>query len=108
MGFIVQILVNCLLVEVGHCTAYCAAASFTGLLYLVWYLLQGYKLYLHSTARKIHILYSTLMISCSLNYLMLICPINPVPAFSFIDLTILLIAVSCFLYVYEEKRRFSF
>ena len=97
-----------MLVEVGDYTLYCVFAAVSGIVYLIWYLVQGYKLYLHSTARKIHLIFSTLTVACGLNYLMLVVPIKTVATFDFIDLAILLVAVSCFLYVYEEKRRFSF
>jgi uncharacterized membrane protein len=96
------------LVEVGDCTLYCVSAAVSGIVYLIWYLVQGYKLYVHSTARKIHLIFSTLTIACGLNYLMLVVPIKTVATFNFIDLVILIIAVSCLLYFYEEKRRFSF
>lgn len=72
-----------------------------GLLYFIWYLVQGYRLFMHSTARKIHLAFSTLFVASGFNYLTVISPFSAGFSFSLVNLAILLIAVGCFLSVYE-------
>ena len=108
LGFIFNIIGNGALVHFGDLPIFCYFAAALGLLYLIWHLVIGFKLFLHPTARVIHLFLSTLIISCALNYTLLIFPVTPADTFDFIDLTILFVCVGFFLSVYEEKRRFWF
>ena len=108
LGLIGQILINTTLVQVGNSNIYIASAAFFGLLYLIWQLVVGYQFYVHSTSRKIHLFFSTMMIASSLNYTLLIFPVKSIDTFNFIDFIILFVTVCVFLRVYEEKRRFWF
>jgi small basic protein len=106
VGVIVHLMANCLLVAYGNELGFEVSAAIIGAAYLGWFLKVGYRLYQHPTARWLHLFTSALVISTAILYLLLADPENN--TFDFAELAVILCIMCCFLYIYEQRRRFHF
>lgn len=108
IGTIIQTSINCLIVHLGNLTTFCAFAALFGLLTLIWHAKGGYALFVHSTSRKIQLLFCGAIISSSLLFLLLIKPRQQKAVFNFVEWIVSMVVVTFYLNQYQKKKRFTF
>lgn len=106
-GKIIHVVANSIIVRFGSSTVFSAAAAIFGGLTLLWYSLAGYKLYIHKNPRRILQLFCSMVIASSLLFLLLIRPRKAGATFNLVQWSVALVVVTFYLYVYENKKRFT-
>ena len=95
---LLQPVANSIIYQYSTLMVYCSVAAGFSMLFFLWQLISGYKLYLHLASRRVHLVLSTIYISTGLIYLLLIRGGEPLRNFSFFNLGIATLSVGCFLH----------